>query len=82
MVDVERASLEGLAIDVKVAGLEGDGLASGHKNQKKQASAHARRRAMSRDLVLVQVVVDVLLDVVVGRVGVEDGLVVDGLVGH
>jgi hypothetical protein len=37
---------------------------------------------MSRDLVLVQVVVDVLLDVVVGRVGVEDGLVVHGLVGH
>jgi hypothetical protein len=29
-----------------------------------------------------QVVVDVLLDVVVGRVGVEDGLVVDRLVGH
>ena len=34
------------------------------------------------DLVLVQVVVDVLLDVVVGRVRVMDGLVVDRLVGH
>jgi hypothetical protein len=34
------------------------------------------------NLVLMQVVVDVLLDVVVGRVGVEDGLVVDRLVGH
>jgi hypothetical protein len=30
----------------------------------------------------VEVVIDVLLDVVRGRVGVEDGLVVDGLVRH
>jgi hypothetical protein len=86
VVDVKGAGLEGLAVDVEVASLgirRWTFVGDRGKKQKTEAAARAQMsRRADTDLVLMQMVVDVLLDVVVGRVGVIDGLVVDRLVGH